>query len=173
MTIRGWARGGGCAVLVALASGCGTSAKLRLRDGSVIKGKILRSDAERVWVDAIWVNGAVVDRRVIADVRHPGTDEMTTGAFLLGFAGAFTVLGLASSDSCGGIGCVSPRAMAFVLAVPLGVTGLCIETYGLLTSAASRSRYAAPENAPRPGPPQWWQAPPTQGAKGIKLGFEF
>jgi len=108
-----------------------------------------------------------VPRSQIADVSHPGTGAIVVGGLLLGFAGFFTVRALTASDECDvGAGfCVTPRAEAQVLAGVFGLTGLSIEAFGLGAYFVSRSRYAPPESSAPPTP--------TQGAKGIRLGFEF
>jgi len=71
MTIREGARGVGFAVLVAFVSGC-ASATLKLRDGSVVKRKIVRSSARTVWVEGIATNerDEAAGRYVVVEREH-------------------------------------------------------------------------------------------------------
>jgi hypothetical protein len=68
MTIIGWARGGGCAVVLALAFGCSTKAKVTLRDGSVVKGTIAKGTPDAVW---LYAGQAIEPEQVDASLGTP------------------------------------------------------------------------------------------------------
>jgi hypothetical protein len=157
---------------VALVSGCSTSATLTLRNGRLVRGPIVRSDATTVWVEQ---GGSArrVERKNIADVSHPGSGEILCGGMFLALA-AFLVIeadaaaherhqDASCSTDCrtSGLGDGGETVGAAVF----GVAGLSIAAFGLGAYSGSRSAYALPE---APAPPT-----PKQGAKGVRLGFEF
>jgi len=163
-------------IAVAFVSGCGSSATLTLRDGRTMRGKIVRGDPTYVYVKQRREE-RYVRRDDIADVSHPGTAAMYTGAALLGVAGFFVANAAVNlqdeqTQDCG-IDCQSEKsdskeAAEFFLgaAVLSAGAGVGIGTFGLARHLSSHSRYASP---PFASPPP----APTKGAKGLKLGFEF
>jgi len=195
MTIGGWGPGIGCAVVLAFASGCSSSATLRLRDGSTVSGRILRSNATTVWVRDPEVERAegageppaptrevvggeergAVRREDIVDVTHPGNGEMFAGGAL--FMGAAALATMALAQERNDVGAV--KAVYFGGgAIVLGVPSLIVTIDGVATyyGSRSRSRYATPPPLDPVDSDIDYTASdpkPMQGAKGARLGFEF
>jgi len=108
----------------------------------------------------------LVRREDIADVTHPGSTELGIGAALLVLSAVSGIVAISEDGKCSGmLGCHFVSDVAELTAALLGIPGAILTIDGAFTYYGSRSRYAPPEtSAP---------ASPKQGAKGIRLGFEF
>ena len=117
---------------------------MTLRDGSEVKGKILSSDADKVWVER-----RDVKRADIADVWHPGKELMVGGVVLAG-VGGFLLTKVEHWEGC----CGSGRDHYYEADTPVIATGFTLIGGGVIAGIAgavtyftSKSRYAPPERA--------------------------
>ena len=145
-------------VAVVAVAGCGASATICRPEQESIRGKIVRSDS-----DAIYIrdrdgreNGrddlTRIDRRSVADIDHPGNVAMVIGALLLGnFAIFMTGQDFRSELVHGAQGDVSTaaRQVTPMFAVP-GALLLGSGTYHYVSSKAAARAFEHPDPAAQP-----------------------
>lgn len=162
-------------VAVAFVCGCSSSATLKLRDGSEVEGRILRSSAESIWVEGGNDQPLELEREDIVDVTHPGNWEIGVGTGLLALSVVLIGVGAAMDDQdpCSQLdrelGECSNRmnpdsAFAYLGALSVGVPGLILLGGGIKTYNASRLRYAPADS--------WARGAAPRSAKRLRVGFE-
>lgn len=160
-------RGGAVVSAALICSACSSSATLTLRDGHEVRGKILRSDAETVWVEQ---GGSArhVKREQIVDVTHPGGNEMGVGVLVAVIGG----LALSNVEHWGGDG-RSGYDHYYDADTPLIAAGFVLLGGGVIAASAGAVMYS--RSSARHAPPKGTAAAPRQmqGVNGVRLGFEF
>jgi hypothetical protein len=140
--------------LVLLLEGCGAHAEVRLRDGTCIEGRIEGSDPEAVHVDHF-----AVPRDQIAEIDHPGSVALATGASLAVF-GLWNVMAPSSwqpeSFNCfgEGLGRAGFALVGLAVGAPLAV-------YGAVVWSGSRGRATHLTALPAP----------VAGQRGVSLAL--
>ena len=127
-----------CLSIAALATGCGSSATLTLRDGQTIEGIIRASSSENVYVTKF---GDVkrVPRSEIADIDHPGNVAATIGGVVTAYGIANIIIGMPT--------CERTENPAYCAGVVLpAVLGLGLVTYGVSVWAESTRNAEAPNS---------------------------
>lgn len=145
-------------------AGCSQAAKVELKNGGAVRGKIMHNSQGRL---SVHTDRGIYELPVeqVEDIDHPGDGTMIGGGVLvIGGAGVLISTAGACDDeetAAGGVGCTASVGTLRFAAVAMLLTGLGIGIYGLVTKMGSvrRSRpgfspMAQPEAAPakRPGP---------------------
>lgn len=109
-------------------TGCGSSATVQTRDGRLYDGRITGHDAQ-----AIYINGATVQRSEITDIDHPGDVAAVLGT-LVASIGALSAVGNCRQDT---------RELEPARCTASGIwiaTGVPIALYGLIVHSESEDR---------------------------------
>ena len=139
-------------------AGCGASATICRPEQDSLRGKIVRSDAEAIYLreGAGRENGrddlTRIDRRSVADVDHPGNVAMVIGVALLGnFAILMSGQDFRSELVHGARGDASTaaRPLTLMFAVP-GALLLGSGTYHYVSSKAAARAFEHPDRATQP-----------------------
>lgn len=119
-----------CAVGLGLLAGCGNSATIQARFGS-IEGRIVAGDKENVYVEQASGLTRTIPKSDIVDVDHPGNVAATIGGVVTAYGVANIAIGSPQCEKEGAAYCVG-----VFLPATLGVSLL---TYGLGTYIGSTS----------------------------------
>ncbi|MCK6590291.1 MAG: hypothetical protein HUU21_28990 [Polyangiaceae bacterium] len=117
-----------CAVGLGLLSGCGNSATIQSRFGSV-EGKIVGGDRENVYVEQASGFTRSVPKSDIVDVDHPGNVAATIGAVITGYGVTNIAVGMPQCEKEGAAFCTGVFLPATI--------GASLLTYGLVTYVGS------------------------------------
>lgn len=151
----------GLALAAAVMCGCSASATLTLRDGREVRGRIVDSNSETVFVERDGLSESV-RRSDISEVSHPGTWEVGIGGgLLLGGIVGFAVTNVAAEEDqreCVAqdqrAGYCNKSSLPWLFALT-GIVGLVLEIDGVATYMGSNSRYGTPQpTAPEKWPPR-------------------
>lgn len=115
--------------LLILVAGCGSTADVFMKDGTLVQGEITSGNRNTIYVNADGEE-VTVPRSQIKDIDHPGNGVATVGLIL----GAYGALNIAvGASKCHEEG----KAFCTAVFVPAAV-GVALATYGLAVWGSSR-----------------------------------
>jgi hypothetical protein len=153
-------------------TGCSKTATIYMRDGSVIEGKILRSDESSIYVAEVekcpkkirnmrstkicFHDEVPVLRQEIRDIDHPGTVSASVGYTFAILGGAFSLALLSKTQDCQGDECFGAGIVMTVFGLPsalVAVVGLITGIGGTVVWSTSHKAAKSPEpSGPTIGP---------------------
>jgi hypothetical protein len=147
------------ALVVALATGCSTSAAIERRSGPTIVGRIDRSDADRIYVTTAGDERFAVERTDVVGIDHPGRIGMIVGAVPIGIGLGFLAMSPFLRDGCGAdysspSPCWNLRAIAAAIGIGYLLAGVPILLGNLSVNSRSKAA-AAPPRSLEPIPAKW------------------
>lgn len=119
-----------CWTLAAFVTGCGTTAIISKKDGTLVEGTIRASDREQIYLDT--PEGGGISRQSIHDIDHPGNVAATIGGILTAYGVANIAVG--APQYCTGYQASGAGCTGVFLPATIGGSLLA---YGLLTWSSS------------------------------------
>jgi hypothetical protein len=129
-----------CSSLAAFVTGCGTTAIITKKDGTLLEGTIRASDSDQIYLDTPEAGG--IPRQSIQDIDHPGNVAATIGGVLAGYGIANIVIG--APQYCTGYQSSAAGCTGVFLPATIGGSLL---VYGLLTWSSSVSTAAKKDDS--------------------------